>query len=54
MKNEFIMAYMATFGTTKKEAAKTFRECMKNGNKGYISAIVEGFRNQAKKAFYAD
>lgn len=54
MKSAFITAYMATFGTTKKEAARTYRDCMKSGNKGYISAIVEGFKNQSKKAFYAD
>lgn len=54
MKSAFITAYMATFGTTKKEAAQTYRDCMKNGNKGYVSAIVEGFKNQSKKAFYAD
>lgn len=54
MKNEFITAYMATFGTTKKEAAKTYKECMKAGNKGYISAIVEGFKNQARRSFCED
>lgn len=54
MKSAFITAYMATFGTTKKEAARTYRDCMRDGNKGYISAIIEGFEKQSKKAFYAD
>lgn len=53
-KKDFITAYMATFGTTKKEAVKTYSDCIKGGNVGYISAIVEGFKNQAKKAFYND
>ena len=54
MKSEFITAYMATFGTTKKEAARTYKECKENGNTGYISAIIEGFKNQAKRLFCED
>ena len=54
MKKDFIAAYMASFGTTKKEAAKTYKECKAAGNTGYISAIIEGFKMQARANFNND
>ena len=54
MKEKFIRAYMYCFGTTKKEAVKTYRECVKNGNLGYISAIIESHELDTHLAFYND
>ena len=53
-KNDFITAYQCTFGTTKKEAAKTYKECIRDGKTGYISAIIEGFKMQVKANFNND
>lgn len=54
MKHEFVTAYMATFGTTKKEAAATYKICLREGKTGYISAIIEGFKRQARATYNND
>ena len=54
MRKDFITAYIVTFGATKKEAGKVYADCMKKGQTGYISAIIEGFKRSARSAFYND
>ena len=54
MKDKFIRAYMYSFGTTKKEAVQTYKECIRNGKTGYIAAIIQGYEQDSCKAFYED
>lgn len=54
MKEKFIRAYMYCFGTTRKEAVKTYRECVRDGKTGYISAIIESYCKDTHQAFYND
>lgn len=50
MKNDFIIAYCWMYGATKKDALKVYR----TANKDYITAVVDGYKNNFKKAFYND
>ena len=54
MRSAFITAYMYSYGATKKEAARVYRDCLINENIGYIEAIIDGYYNETKKAFYED
>lgn len=49
-KTEFIIAYVYMYGSTKKAAEKVY----KTADKQYISAIIDGFKQDAKIAFYND
>lgn len=50
MKKEFITAYVWFFHATKKEAAEAY----KIANNGYIKAVIEAYKQNAKKAFNND
>lgn len=50
MKKMFIDAYIAMFGTTKKQA----NDAYKNSDDAYRKAIINWFINQSKLAFYND
>lgn len=50
MKKMFIDAYIAMFGSTKKQA----NEVYKNSDNAYKNVIVTWFNNQSKAAFYND
>lgn len=54
MKNSFISAYIYSYGATKNEAVKIYQTCLKNGNIGFIQAIIDEYNNQVKKSFYED
>lgn len=47
---DFINAYCYTYGATKKEAEKTYKAASAN----YIKAIIEGYHQDTRKAFYND
>lgn len=49
-KNDFITAYMYSYGATRKEAEKVW----KNATPGYKAAIIDGWKAENKKAFYND
>lgn len=49
-KAEFISAYVYMFGGTKKAAGKVY----KTADEQYISAIIDGFKQNAKTGFYHD
>lgn len=48
--NEFITAYIAVYGGTKKAAAKVWRET----NLKYHQAVIESFKHDARAGFYED
>lgn len=47
---DFINAYIYAYGATKKEAEKAYKAASVN----YIKAIIEGYRQDTRKAFYND
>lgn len=49
-KVDFINAYAASYGETKKKAEEVY----KNSNQSFIDLVVEGFKENAKKAFSED
>ena len=49
-KTAFIDAYRAAYGATKKEAEKAYKEASAD----YIKAIIDGAKQEARKAFYND
>lgn len=49
-KAEFLTAYVYAYGTTKKQAEKAYKEASAN----YINAIIEGYHQDTRKAFYND
>ncbi|MCQ2978076.1 MAG: hypothetical protein MJ232_08685 [archaeon] len=53
MENRFVNAFCWLYGTTKKEAVKTYK-ALKNNDINYINNIINCFENNAKKAFYND
>lgn len=54
MKEQFIRAYIYNYGSTKKQAEKVYKECIQAGKIEYINAILDGYYNETKKAFYQD
>ena len=50
MKKMFVEAYIAMFGTTKKQA----NEVYKNSDNTYKNAVINWFNNQSKVTFYND
>lgn len=50
MKARFIRAYQWLFGTTKKEAARVYREAPET----YIRGVIESFENNAICTFFED
>lgn len=50
MKENFITAYIATFGGTRKNAEDIY----KISSTSYIKEIINGFHNDCKKSFYND
>lgn len=50
MKEEFITAYVALYGGTKKSALKVYERA----DKSYISAIIYAFKRMCKNIFYED
>jgi hypothetical protein len=49
-KAEFINAYIYSYGTTKKQAEKAYKEA----SAAYIAAIIDSYHQDARKAFYND
>lgn len=54
MKDQFIRAYMYSYGSSKKEALQEYKKCIASGNMGFISALIAGYQAECKKAFYED
>ena len=53
-KRMFITAYCWMYGSTKKEAANVYRQKMESGSVGFIEAVIECFKENARKSFYDD
>lgn len=49
-KYDFVTAYTYSYGSTKKEALQVW----KTTDTKYHNAIIEGFKNDARSAFYND
>lgn len=49
-KAKFINAYTMAYGTTKKEAERVYKTVRKE----YIDAIINGFKENARRGFYND
>ena len=49
-KQEFIDAYRAAYGETKKKAVAVY----KNAKQSYIDLVIKGYKNDARKAFADD
>lgn len=50
IKQKFIDAYKYSYGSTIKQAT----EVWKSTSEEYVNAIVDGYKNECKKAFYED
>ena len=56
IKNDFITAYCAAYGCSKREAEQTYKDCVREGASGlrYMQAVVDDFKDNAKRTFYDD
>lgn len=54
-KADFITAYSYTYGSTRKHAETVYKNVVvKEGNTKYMSLIIEGYKQDGRKAFYND
>ena len=54
-KSDFITAYIYSYGTTKTYAAAMYKKVViEEGNTAYYNAIIDGYKNDSRKAFYND
>ena len=54
-KSEFITAYIYSYGTTKTYAAAMYKKVViEEGNTAYYNAIIDGYKNDSRKAFCND
>lgn len=53
-KRLFIASYVWMFGSTKKAAAEVYKKHMNVKSTGYIEAVIDCYRSNARKAFHND
>ena len=53
-KKEYVEAYTWMYGGTKKAAMESYDMAKKDGDHSMIKVIIDGYRDQCKKAFYND
>ena len=54
-KKEFITAYIYSYGATQKHAESMYKKVViEEGNTNYMKLIIDGYRQDCRKAFYND